>query len=613
MPDEADPRESSAAAGPPAQPGVVRRALRSGGTDPDVFGSERSFSPEIGSRWEADGAPRGYYIDFRFKALSAEWPPRWLRPLGERLHVATIQWGLGAYERFVEGEGDEWLHAAIAVAEHLVERRHRGGSQAGGWRQFMPMRHTFRIEPPWLSALAQGEGASLLVRLHLETGEERFAEAARGALAPLAVPVAEGGVLAELGGAPFLEEYPTSPPSHVLNGAIFALWGYRDVGVGLGDGEALERFEVLTSALAANLHRWDTGWWSRYDLFPHPLPNVASPAYHLLHIRQLEVLERLTSHPEIAAARSGFEAYRGRTAYRRRAMAQKVAFRLLVPRNAALAHRLPWSDSSGRRRRRGGGPDDLLVLCYHAVSETWPAALAVAPESFAAQLTHLRERGYRGVTFAEAIGGERGGRRVAITFDDGYRSVARLARPILEAHGFPATVFVPTDHTGTERPMSWPGVDRWLEGPHAEELTPMSWEEARALVDAGWEIGSHTRSHPRLTDLDDARLREELEGSRAECERQLGQPCESLAYPYGDFDTRVAEAAMGAGYSAAAALAAEIGAPTAYRWPRVGVYRVDGRRSFALKSSRPVRRLQRSRVWGLLDAAMRPVRPRGGR
>ncbi len=266
--------------------------------------------------------------------------------------MANIQWGLGAYERYVNGEGEEWLGAALAAGEHLLATQHEGGLQDGGWRHFFPMPHTYEIPPPWLSAIAQGEAASLLVRLHLQTGEARFALAARRALLPMSVPVSEGGMYAELDGAPFVEEYPTRPSSFVLNGAIFALWGYRDVGIGLGESAELERFEALTSALAANLDRWDTGFWSRYDLFPHRISNIASPAYHLLHIRQLEVLDRLSTRPELRAVKNRFQEYRGSAGCRRKAMTRKVAFRLVVPRNAALAHRLPWNAVE-----RGAGAD----------------------------------------------------------------------------------------------------------------------------------------------------------------------------------------------------------------------------------------------------------------
>jgi peptidoglycan/xylan/chitin deacetylase (PgdA/CDA1 family) len=588
----------------------VRGWLGSEDGNPDAFGSERSFGVQIGRNWDPDGPPSGSYIDFRFKAALPQWPPHWLAPLSQQLHVATIQWGLGAYERFVSGEGEEWLNAAVEAGEHLLSLQHRGGPHDGGWRHFFAMPHTYRIDPPWLSAIAQGEAASLFVRLHLQTGEERFAEAARRALKPMSVSVTDGGVLAELDSEPFVEEYPTTPRSLVLNGAIFALWGYRDVGAGLRDGEALKRFEALTTALSTNLHRWDTGYWSRYDLYPHPVPNVASPAYHLLHIRQLEVLDRLSSRPAIREATSHFETYRASAACRRKATAEKVAFRLVVPRNAALAHRLPWNDRAARDCSDRRGPDDLIVLCYHAVSEDWRAPMAVTPKRLDSQLAHLAKRGYRGVTFAEAIGGERGGKRVAVTFDDGYRSVVRLARPILESHDMPATVFVTTDFIGSEQPMSWSGIDRWLSGPHASELTPMSWKEASDLTEIGWEIGSHSCSHPQLTQVDAAQLRVELEGSRAACEQFLGRRCESFAYPYGDVDLRVMEAVMAAGYSAAAAVTADIDHPSPYRWPRVGVYQIDGGRSFRLKVSRPLRRLQRSHAWWLLDAAVRPVRPK---
>lgn len=548
---------------------------------------------------------RGSYIDFRFKAASPLWPPPWLAPLRGQLHVATAQWGLGAHERYLEGEGDEWLLAALRAGEHLLEHQHRGGAHEGGWRHFFAMPHTYRLQPPWLSAIAQGEAASLLVRLHLQTGEERFAAAARRALLPMERPVSGGGTLASLAGAPFPEEYPTVPPSFVLNGAIFALWGYRDVGAGLGEAETLRRFEELTAALAANLHLWDTGSWSLYDLYPHPLPNTASSAYHLLHIRQLEALDRLCPQPELREVGARFREYRARGPNRRRALARKVAFRLTVPRNPLLAHRLPPPPRAQRR----GHEDDTLVLCYHAVSADWEAALAIPPGQLDAQLDHLAARGYRGVTFAEAVAGREAGRRVAITFDDAYRSVLRLAKPALDAHSMPATVFVPTDFPGAERPMSWPGIDRWLGVAPPHELTPLSWEELRGLSAEGWEVGSHTRSHPRLTGVGDAELAAQLAESRAECERRLERPCESLAYPYGDVDERVMEAAMAAGYAAAADLGANPGPPSPYRWPRVGVYRADGRRAFRLKMSRPLRRLQDSRAWPILEAGIRPFRP----
>lgn len=233
----------------------------------------------------------------------------------------------------------------------------------------------------------------------------------------------------------------------------------------------------------------------------------------------------------------------------------------------------------------------MLVLCYHALSPTWDAALSTTPERFERQMKLLRRRGYRAATFAEAVLAPPGERVVAVTFDDAYRSVLDLARPILDSLGMTATVFAPTDFIGLAAPMSWDGIDRWHGGLHERELLPMSWEELRALVAAGWEVGSHTVSHPHLTSLDDRALERELESSKAACELELDMACGSLAYPYGDIDARVIAAAARAGYHAAASLPeGALGPRLAMAWPRIGVYRVDSQARFRVKVARTVRR-----------------------
>jgi hypothetical protein len=191
--------------------------------------------------------------------------------------------------------------------------------------------------------MAQGEAASLLARLYLETGEEDFSDAARRALGPLSRPTEDGGVCALLAGAPWPEEYPTKRPSYVLNGAIFAWWGMRDVAVGLSDQGAREDFERGVDALADNLHRFDTGSWSLYCLYPHPVSPVASTFYHRLHINQLTAMQVLAPRETVAAARDRWLGYFESAAHRRRAMARKVLHRLVVPRNRVLGPRMPWT------------------------------------------------------------------------------------------------------------------------------------------------------------------------------------------------------------------------------------------------------------------------------
>jgi peptidoglycan/xylan/chitin deacetylase (PgdA/CDA1 family) len=225
----------------------------------------------------------------------------------------------------------------------------------------------------------------------------------------------------------------------------------------------------------------------------------------------------------------------------------------------------------------------VLVLCYHGISERWPAPTAVTPERLEGQLSMLVKRGYRGATFSDALTAPRTERTLAVTFDDATSSVARLAAPILERLELPATVFVPTGFPDTGRLMAWPGQDDWAGTEHESELTCMSWDELRSLAARGWEIGSHTRSHPRLTALDDGALETELCGSREDCELQIERTCTSFAYPYSDFDDRVVRAAGKAGYRFGATVPRVPTAPLPLQWPRVGVYRTDSPRRLAAR------------------------------
>jgi peptidoglycan/xylan/chitin deacetylase (PgdA/CDA1 family) len=246
------------------------------------------------------------------------------------------------------------------------------------------------------------------------------------------------------------------------------------------------------------------------------------------------------------------------------------------------------------------GMSDVLALCYHAVSETWPAALSVTPERLRGQLALLLDRGYAPVTFSRAVLDPPPGRCVAVTFDDAYLSVHTLARPILAELGVVATVFAPTDFVARPEPMRWPGIERWLGTVHEPELRPMSWAQLAALVAGGWEVGSHTARHPRLTELGDLALDSELAASRAECERRLGTACTAIAYPFGDVDPRVRRAAGRAGYVAGAGLSSTWYRPRELEFPRVGVYFGDHRLRYRLKVSPLVRllRLERGRRSG---------------
>lgn len=253
------------------------------------------------------------------------------------------------------------------------------------------------------------------------------------------------------------------------------------------------------------------------------------------------------------------------------------------------------------------GTGEVLVLCYHGISETWPDDTAVAPAELEGELTHLVSRGYRGATFSEALTAPPHRRTLVATFDDANRSVLELAAPVLERLGLPGTVFVPTDYPGSGQPMAWAGLDHWLGTDHERELECMSWEEIRGLAGRGWEMGSHTCSHPRLATLSDDDLRRELADSKKVLEEQLERPCTSIAYPYSNVDERVMRATRDAGYLFGAGVPKRFDVPLPLRWPRVGVSRGDWEWRFRRRVSPAMRHAFVSPVLRPLMERMRPA------
>lgn len=239
---------------------------------------------------------------------------------------------------------------------------------------------------------------------------------------------------------------------------------------------------------------------------------------------------------------------------------------------------------------------DLLILCYHAVSPTWESFLAVDPGRLRAQIRYLLRRGYRPKTLSEALAEPLDGRALVVTFDDGYRSILDRGLPVLSDLGAPATVFVPTDL------IDEAGLFRYMSEDHLpaeeEEIRCMSWSQVRRLADAGWEVGSHTCTHPRLPEIDDRRLAAELRRSRAVCEEQLQRSCETIAYPYGSYDERVMAASKESGYRLAVTLESRLLEPIAGRGaldlPREGIFRETRWPKYFINTSRLVRRVRLS-------------------
>ncbi len=168
------------------------------------------------------------------------------------------------------------------------------------------------------------------------------------------------------------------------------------------------------------------------------------------------------------------------------------------------------------------------ILTFHSIDASG-SVLSYAPEDFRRLVEGLLDDGVRVVTLADLLQPDPAGRRVALTFDDGFTSVRREALPVLEELKLPALLYAVSGWLGKQ--------NRWPTQPaDAPDFELMSLAELRELRDGGFEIGCHTANHPRLDRLEAADWDAEVEESRAFLEDGLGAPVRHFAYPYGAYD-----------------------------------------------------------------------------
>ena len=153
--------------------------------------------------------------------------------------------------------------------------------------------------------MAQGEGVSVLVRAVSITGETRYITAAEKALASIFFDSSVGGVSTVTGmDYIFPQEYPTDPPSYVLNGAIAAYLGVHDYYRLTKDSHVKMKADTILRTLHKALEHYDAGYWSLYGLCPRYL---AAPRYQLLHALQLRVLHAISGNQKFHEFAEKFE------------------------------------------------------------------------------------------------------------------------------------------------------------------------------------------------------------------------------------------------------------------------------------------------------------------
>lgn len=191
------------------------------------------------------------------------------------------------------------------------------------------------------------------------------------------------------------------------------------------------------------------------------------------------------------------------------------------------------------------------ILMYHHIAERPEASrLTVSPAVFTAQMQWLKDQHFRVLSLDEwydtlAARHPLPAKAVVITFDDGWRDQQVNALPVLVRFGYPATFYVITSCVGAP--------------------SYATWDMLRDARTRGMTIGSHTVTHPKLTNLAPRDIQRELVDSQAAIERQLGTKAWHFAYPDGLHTAGVVDAVIAAGYRTAVTTA-----PAAYQQIRSG-------------------------------------------
>jgi heparosan-N-sulfate-glucuronate 5-epimerase len=244
--------------------------------------------------------------------------------------IAIAQYGLGNYNQWCWTGSEDRRRTFLGVAEWLAANLEPNPAGLAVWNHHFDWEYRTPLRSPWYSCLSQGQGLSLLVRAHRETGDSRFLDAAYAAFESFNHPMKSGGVSYwDEDGYLWLEETVVKPPTHILNGFMWAAWGVYDLALHTGDARARSLWESSVETLSQNLDRFDLGFWSAYDEPGTRLSNPTSAFYHALHIVQLRIMHLLTDRDVFAERAARWQAYRERAWYRRRAWLHKSVFKLL--------------------------------------------------------------------------------------------------------------------------------------------------------------------------------------------------------------------------------------------------------------------------------------------
>ncbi|MBO2009678.1 polysaccharide deacetylase family protein [Hymenobacter negativus] len=231
------------------------------------------------------------------------------------------------------------------------------------------------------------------------------------------------------------------------------------------------------------------------------------------------------------------------------ALCQRVRARYSL---ATVAARVLETYQAARMRK--AVPNFIPVLMYHKIPDAPLATkhqIYVTKENFEKHLAYFKQHKLTPITFVDYLqfaSGERPltdfpPRPIILTFDDGYTDNYTNLLPLMQQYGYRGVLYLLGDFDVR--------YNRWDADfdPSEPRSEIMDAAQKRAFVAAGWEIGAHTMSHPRLTTLPLPEAAAEIQRSKTALEAALQTQLVSFAYPYGDLNEDVKEAVRAAGFA----------------------------------------------------------------
>jgi heparosan-N-sulfate-glucuronate 5-epimerase len=243
---------------------------------------------------------------------------------------AIAQYALGLYDLYLDTKEPVYKERFLRQADWFVKNIRIVEDNIGLWEYNFDFEYHTGLKAPWRSALAQGQGISVLARAYQITKNNIYLKTASMAFKSFQKEITSpGGVtFTDDKGYVWFEELIFNPPTHVLNGFIWALWGVYDYYLLTGSRDALQLFNKAVKTLEDNIHRYDIGFWTVYHLLPTKLKMVASSYYQRLHTVQLEAMYRLTGKLIFKKYSDKWQLYYSNRFYRSTAFFWKCLFKL---------------------------------------------------------------------------------------------------------------------------------------------------------------------------------------------------------------------------------------------------------------------------------------------